>query len=177
MNPVFVQVSSYILSYVFVTAALHKWRGRARFEGILQNYRVLPRFAVRPAAVLLPPLEFALGVALFPGGGLAAWPAAALLILYSAAIALNLLRGRRSIDCGCGGTEHGQTLSEWLLLRNAILIVFATLAAVPMSARSLAWYEWIIVLFASGAGCLFYHTGNLLLVNRDLLRNLRLNNG
>jgi hypothetical protein len=40
--------------------------------------------------------------------------------VYSVAIAINLMRGRDRIDCGCGGL--GQELSWFLVGRNLLLI-------------------------------------------------------
>ena len=44
---------------------------------------------------------------------------AALLLAYAAVMAINLVRGRRFIDCGCGGAA--QPLSLGLVLRNVVL--------------------------------------------------------
>ncbi|WP_289141256.1 MauE/DoxX family redox-associated membrane protein [uncultured Brevibacillus sp.] len=45
-----------------------------------------------------------------------------LLILYSVAIAINLLRGRRDISCGCGGVAGNHPISWLLVLRNLLLM-------------------------------------------------------
>jgi hypothetical protein len=53
----------------------------------------------------------------------AAGLAAVLLLAYAGVIALNLARGRTTIDCGCGG--GGQGISSWHVLRNLVLVLFA----------------------------------------------------
>lgn len=179
MNPLIALGSSLILAYVFITAARHKWRTPGEFADILQNYQVLPGPAVHPASRLLPVLECATGLALLVPAAMrqAADVAAALLLIYSAAITLNLVRGRRRIDCGCGGTALRQTLSEWLLARNAILIGLAVAAASSAPEGEMGWHAWTIAALAAATACLFYETGNQLLANRDRLRSLELNGG
>ena len=54
--------------------------------------------------------------------------AASLLILFAVAMAINIRRGRRHIDCGCFQSALKQTLSWILVARNAAL---ALLLAVP----------------------------------------------
>ena len=55
--------------------------------------------------------------------------AIALFIVFGAAIAINLLRGRRKISCGCFASEDEEEISWWLVARNAGLILIAMLAA------------------------------------------------
>jgi hypothetical protein len=61
------------------------------------------------------------------------WPeesAAILLVLFAAAMAINIWRGRPHIDCGCFQSALKQTLSWTLVARNAGL---ALLLAVPVA--------------------------------------------
>ena len=53
---------------------------------------------------------------------LAAGIAALLLGLYAAGIVVNLRRGRRHIDCGCGVGSRAQPISAGLVVRNTVLI-------------------------------------------------------
>ena len=50
-----------------------------------------------------------------------------LLAIYTGAIASNLARGRREIDCGCFASSARVPLSPWLIARNLILIAAAAL--------------------------------------------------
>ena len=118
-----------LTALVFLSAALGKVRHRLAFQGVVTNYRLLPSIAVPGFAWLLPLLEAAAAVALLFAA--APWPeaiAATLLILFSAAMAINIRRGRRHIDCGCFQSSLKQTLSWILVARNAGL---AVLLAVP----------------------------------------------
>jgi len=131
------------LAAVFAAAASHKLRRPSAFAATLREYQILPD-AVTPAFVPL----LALGEALIACGllvpataALAGRAAAAMLLLYSGAIALNLARGRRDIDCGCLGPTRREPLSGGLLVRNALLLVGALLLALPVAGRTLGWVD------------------------------------
>jgi hypothetical protein len=118
-----------LVALVFLTAAIGKVRHRLVFQGVVANYRLLPELAVPAFALALPPVEIAIAAALLFAPS--SWPvvcAAALLILFAVAMASNILRGRRHIDCGCFQSALKQTLSWILVARNVGL---ALLLAVP----------------------------------------------
>jgi uncharacterized membrane protein YphA (DoxX/SURF4 family) len=125
-----------LLALVFLTAALGKVRHRLAFQGVVANYRLIPDFAVPAFALLLPLVEAAVA-----GGLLVAspsWPevsAAILLMLFAAAMGINIWRGRRHIDCGCFQSALKQTLSWTLVARNTgLALLLALPAAVPEGA-------------------------------------------
>ncbi|MNC29727.1 Methylamine utilization protein MauE [compost metagenome] len=61
-----------------------------------------------------------------------------LLLLYSLAITINLLRGKRDLSCGCGGLVGNHKLSWWLVFRNLVLILIViSLLFLPESLISL----------------------------------------
>ncbi len=114
------------LAALLAAAGIGKLRDRRRFDGTVLDYRLLPpRLALRLAAPL-PWVELALGVGLLAGVRQAGQAAALLFGIYGAAMAVNLARGRRLIDCGCG--DEPQRLNGWLVLRNALLAAAALLA-------------------------------------------------
>ena len=142
IDPLFTLAAQWALGLLLLGAAWHKLRGWQVFPAIVDDYRLLPGFLIRPAAMLLVPLEALLGSAwlLAPYPLRLAGLTAALLGLYAAAIAINLLRGRRRIDCGCHvGLNHAADagLSWWLVLRNGGLAALAFLPALPQSGREL----------------------------------------
>ena len=175
IDPVVQIVSALVLSCVFVTAGFHKCQAPAEFATTLRNYKILPEALIRQCVYLLPVAEIMTGVALLiPAvARLAAVAAGALLIAYMLAIGVNLLRGRRNIDCGCGGPQQKQTISEWMIARNGLLLFLAALAGASVQPRPLLWFDWTVIVLAVVTGCLFYHIINQLLVNKDLLRALR----
>lgn len=132
---------------VFVLAAVQKSRHWRIFSGVVANYRLLPNVLVNPVAMLLPPVEMAVGLVLLsaqfrPFGALAAL---ALLGLFAAAMAINLTRGRSQIDCGCGHSILKQDLRWVLVVRNAGLaalllpsLVFTGTVSMPMAFSGVA---------------------------------------
>jgi hypothetical protein len=142
IDPLFTLAAQWALGLLLLGAAWHKLRGWQVFPAIVDDYRLLPGFLIRPAAMLLVPLEALLGSAwlLAPYQLLLSGLTAALLGLYAAAIAINLLRGRRHIDCGCSfglSQAAAAELSWWLVLRNGALAALAFLPALPQSGREL----------------------------------------
>ena len=138
------------LGLLFAVAAWHKLRDPRYFTATLAEYRLLPpRFAPAAAAcVILAELSVV--------GALASWPAtgatggAALLAVYGTAIAVNLARGRRHIDCGCAGPAARREIGGWLVARNALVAGVALAAGlVPVAPRSLVWLDACTIVAAT----------------------------
>lgn len=132
--------ASYFLVMLFAAAALHKLLDSAAFVRVVADYRVMPAVFAGPVAMLVIVAELAIAVALMTEGlhlpGAVA--AAALLLVYGAGMAINLARGRRSIDCGCALGRSAGGLSHGLVLRNMALTGLAIALAVagPVSSAS-----------------------------------------
>lgn len=174
-DPAITIISALVLSYIFVLAGLHKFQNLSEFRGTLENYQLFSERLLLPLSLLVPTLEIAagLGLLILPGAGLAAMTVGLLLSLYIFAIAINLLRKRRDIDCGCLGPLQKQTLSEWLIVRNVLLLGLVYFVMDSGGQRQLQWFDWLVIMLATVAGCLFYNIGNQLLVNKDKLKLLR----
>lgn len=159
---------SWALAGILLHAVLHKARNYLAFRGILTQYRLLPESLVPVAAPLVIAAEATAGLALLAPAAVlpraaAALMAALLLCVYSGAIAVNLLRGRRSIDCGCGGQPT--PLSGWLLTRNALLLGLAWAATAPPCATTTPGAYLMAAATAVFLWCV-YASGNQLLANR-----------
>jgi Methylamine utilisation protein MauE len=128
------------VALILFAAAWHKFSEPDVFAGALDAYQLLPGAGVVPVARLLPFVEVAIGIiVLIPvtrSLGLIAF--AGLISIYGLAIAINLLRGRHQIDCGCGGDVH--LLSWGLVVRNGLLACVALAMSGPSVARP---YEWL----------------------------------
>jgi uncharacterized membrane protein YphA (DoxX/SURF4 family) len=110
---------------IFLSAAVGKMRFWTVFEGVVANYRLLPRALIPAVAYALPPLEALIGACLLLGVA-APWAplaAAVLLGVFAIAMTVNLLRGRSHIDCGCFQGALKQTLRWPLVARNAVLML------------------------------------------------------
>lgn len=143
---------SMAVGLVFVQAALAKLRHRELLTGVVANYRLLPAAMIGPVAMLLPPVELLLGIALLLGGHwLAATGAMTLLLLFAAAMAINIGRGRSQIDCGCGRSQLRQPLSWLLVGRNLALSAVLLPRLLPTPATTPApTFADLTVAFAGG---------------------------
>lgn len=122
---------------VFLTAGWAKARHRPLLEGVIANYRILPRPLVAPAATVLPYAELTIGAALIAGlGVLPALAAIAMLLIFAAAMAVNVRRGRTHIDCGCGASGLRQPLGWPMVARNIALASLLAPRLLPAPALS-----------------------------------------
>ena len=132
---------------LLVQAALPKWSSAAEFRAVLANYRVVPAPLVGAVARLVPALETVTAMLLLPGVT-RAWADAAgvtLLLAYAGAIAINLRRGRRDLDCGCAGFAARRRIAAWMAWRNVALAAILAVAGLPWAPRPLAWTDAITV--------------------------------
>lgn len=152
---------------LFATAAWHKLRAPAAFGAALSAHRLLPARLVRPFAQWLPLLELALaGLLLVPATApVAAIPASLLMVLYGAVIAINLLRGRRDLDCGCGGPGGERPLSWGLVVRNLALASGLGALVLPVSARPLGSLDAVHALLTLATAALLYSAVDVALAN------------
>lgn len=160
------------LALLFASGALAKLRDLRGFADAVAGYRLLPAALAAPAAAAFVAAELALAAALFvPALRVSAsLGVAGVLLLYGFAIAVNLARGRRDIDCGCGGLSGRQTLSEALVLRNALLASAALASALPVAPRALGWLDALTVFGAVASASLLYAAANGLLARPALPR-------
>ncbi len=123
---------------VFLSAATGKLRHLSILPGVVANYRLLPPALVLPVAYLLPVVEGLVGAALLAGAGPPAAEicAISLLLMFAVAMAVNLMRGRRHIDCGCFQGALRQPLRWALVARNAVMALLLGAAAGPAAADS-----------------------------------------
>lgn len=153
---------------LFAVAGAHKLRERAEFAETLAGYQVLPARLVSAASLLVPILECLMAAGLLvlvPSiRERASLAAATLLVVYAAAMGVNLLRGRRQLACGCLGPRGGGVISAALVARN-ILVALALAAAggIRWSARPVGWLDVGTVLAAVCAMALLYSAVNGLL--------------
>jgi uncharacterized membrane protein YphA (DoxX/SURF4 family) len=112
----------FVLAAIFLCAGAVKLSRRAEFETALRKYKVLPPRLVHFGAIAVPICELVLGGALALGvlTRAVSFALATLLLLFSAIVASNLLRGR-SFDCGCGVTLVQRTISWSLVVQDITL--------------------------------------------------------
>jgi len=144
IDPVPATILTLSLAALWIAAGLHKLGDLEAFERSLEAYDIAPRAMLPLLGRFLPILELALaaGLAATPARPAAAALGALLLLGYGAAIAFNLHRGRRDLDCGCMGFGTRSQISPTLVWRNAILAL-ASLSAglLPRAARPSSWID------------------------------------
>lgn len=111
------------LAFVFALSVNHKLRDYGRFRASLAAYQLVPERLLSLFAPLVILLELTAIVAILLPTGPGVSVAFALLLVYTLALTVNLLRGNTSIDCGCG--DAPTPISGWLLLRNGALLLLA----------------------------------------------------
>jgi hypothetical protein len=165
VDPVIAVTLRCLLTLLFAAAAWHKLADLTAFRIVLYDYRVLPPAWVTPATALVIVVELALAAALpwAASAPVAAPIAMALLAAYAIAIGINLARGRRTLECGCAPSAYRQPLSEWLLLRNAVLMGVAWLTWLPVSPRAWAGVDWLTVTGAVVSGAMTWAAAQRLL--------------
>lgn len=149
MDPVVSIVLHACLAWLFASALLHKLRDLPRFVAIVEDYEIAPRGLAAPLACAVAAGEGGAAIAFAVGGAFAPVVGLTLIAAYSLAVGVNLARGRRDIDCGCGGPS-GHRIGPALLLRNALLALAALLALVPPTGRALGALDFATVGFAVG---------------------------
>jgi uncharacterized membrane protein len=174
MDPALTWMLAVALAILFAASAVMKFADVGQFAAALDDYRVLPSWMVALAAWMIPPVECvaAIGLLLPALRPAACLLIATLLVIFTAAIAINLVRGRREIDCGCFGPAIRQTLSGWLIVRNAILLAAAAAVAMPASIRPLEPIDFVTIAFGAITLMLLYVSMNYLLANAPHLRAL-----
>jgi uncharacterized membrane protein YphA (DoxX/SURF4 family) len=119
------------IAIVLIIAASGKIIRRREFIEIIRNYGLLPAGLATVVGHFILIVEPIIALSLL-SGLLIPWSAIAatlLFITFASAIAINLLRGRREISCGCFSINGNQALSWILVMRNIGLAALACCSA------------------------------------------------
>lgn len=113
------------LGSVFIVASADKIYNPAGFAQAVYNYQILPDVLVNLTALILPWLEFILGILLIGGLWLpgAVTLANGLLMTFFGALLFNVARGL-DVHCGCFSTgTDGAPATAWSLIRDAAFLL------------------------------------------------------
>lgn len=175
LDPTLPHIAAALLAIVFLGGAWQKLRDLDGLSAAIEQYRLMPSALAASAARALVAAELAAGLLLLPvpTRGVGAALSALLLAAVTLAVAINLLRGRSAIDCGCGGPEGGQHLSWGLVLRNALLGLAAGTAVAAETPREPVWLDGLTVVAGTLALYGLYAAANQLMANRPRLLKLK----
>lgn len=170
LDPLILKLVSIGFGLLLLLAAVHKLTLIQKFRATLSAYELLPGALIAPVSISVPIIEALLGAAwlLAIQPVFVALASAVLLASYTSAIAINLLRGRIHIDCGCSmGRSAGrdQQLSWGLVVRNCLLIIAALTATLPASERAVGLVDYVTLFAGLLAIVLLYDAANQLLNN------------
>lgn len=157
-DPIIVLALRIGLALLLLSSAWHKLRDPDAFRSAVSGYAVLPLRLVSSVAHLFIAIEIVCGIGLLlpVAAAPAARGTAGILVLYSIAIVINLARGRRRIDCGCGGPAGALPLSPALVVRNTIVIGLACVAGLPTSPRVMGAMDILVIACAVSTFAVLY---------------------
>ncbi|HUA26065.1 MAG TPA: MauE/DoxX family redox-associated membrane protein [Steroidobacteraceae bacterium] len=159
---------------VFAAAVAGKIRHRHELAGVVANYRLLPEPLAASAAWMIVGLECLVVLSLVSGVRLVAGATLAIVLLvgFALAMAINLARGRREIDCGCFQSGLRQRLSMALVARNILLAALLTPLLAARAPGTVA-LQWVDGLGAGVAAYALYQVLGELITLRHLSAELR----
>jgi uncharacterized membrane protein YphA (DoxX/SURF4 family) len=161
-------------SYLFLFSGWHKLCELNAFTRSISDYELAPASWSPALARGLMVTEFALGLGLLIA--LTRTPAlilsVALLSVYTLAIAINIFRGRRDLNCGCSGPGGEQPIGDWLLGRNLLIIALGIFSMTVLVDQHQA-VLWQLTLPGAVITILLYHIFNQLHANRTLLLRIK----
>jgi hypothetical protein len=166
IDPAITWTASLMLVAIFAASAIMKFADLDEFRVALENYRIIP--AAAPMLMILIPIAeiaSAVGIAIPATRVDGAALLLALIVIFSAAVAINLLRGRVYIDCGCFGPALRQKISWWIVARNAMLAILTMLSMIAPIARPLEALDAVTIALGAAAMAILYATANFLLAN------------
>jgi len=158
MDPAIAALIVACIALLFAGAALHKLRDLRRFDEIFTAYGLFPWAARCRLSRAVPLLEalVAGGLLLDAARLMAAGVGVLLLLAYAGAIAVNLLRGRRELACGCGGPDDRRPIAAWMVGRNILCAALLLPVMLPWSARPLVPTDLVTILGGTAACAVAY---------------------
>ena len=164
-NALVICVISWLIAGIFAQAVKHKLLDWPRFRASFVAYRIVPEGLVTVVGRGLTVVELVLVCGLIFLQPAALWLAAGVLSVYASGIAVNVLRGRQQIDCGCG--DEPTPVSWLLVLRNITLVVMAIYASILAAASfELSVLSALIALGLMVIAFVLYSAIEQLLANR-----------
>ena len=121
--------STIVLSLAFLVAGVSKLRDLPGFIRVARSYQILPDLPTKAFAPALPFVEVTLGLSFLVGLALPITATASVILLsiFTAAILINIRRGRKDIPCACFGSLSKAQIGWFSVARNTVLVTFGAL--------------------------------------------------
>lgn len=116
-----------------MVAGLHKLRKPAYYRELLSSWLPPGMPGVASLVYLVAVVEGVIALMLIipAGHAVGLMCSATLLVVYAMFMAMQLVQGRRNLQCGCAGPLSDLIISPALLIRNLLCAALALLALVP----------------------------------------------
>lgn len=173
LDPVIAMAMRLSLALLFAATARSKLLGIAEFRATLANYRIVPGWMIAWVAWAFIVSETLVFLALLVAPTLGALGAVILLAVYTAALAINILRGRTEFSCGCGGPRE-RPIGVDLLLRNALLMIAGGSVAIPTAVRALSTMDYLTTAACVAAVSLLWLAAGELATSAQHVRSIRM---
>lgn len=155
---------AWFFAWLFARAACHKALSPGYYRTITSRYAGAAGIAlVWPLALAEAATALALLVPQWRLAGLAC--AIALLLLYAGLMALQILRGKAAMECGCSGPGSPLQVSWVLVLRNGICAGLALLAMSSAGSAVSGWWATLVSVTLAVGAALAYLAGEAIIAN------------
>lgn len=164
-------VVCWLLGAIFTLALRHKVTAWPRFKAAFGAYQIVAERYVGLVAGGLVVAESVTLISLLLLRPVGLLLAAGLLTTYGVAIAVNVRRGRRQIDCGCGDEP---TPVSWTLVARNMLLISLSLGAYILQpvGYSLSWGVAVVAFAAAMVAFGIYSAVEQLIANRGRYERL-----
>lgn len=165
-DPALTVLATLFIGLILAVSAISKLRHADEFQGVVDNYRLLPGVLVAPVARLLPWVELLCAIALMVPSLriVAAWVAVALFVMFALALAINVGKGRTHIDCGCVRRPTSRSRIGMFHVLRALSLAgvstFIALSSLEVANVSLA--SWLIGVAAAALLAMIYMAADVM---------------
>ncbi|MCM3444138.1 MauE/DoxX family redox-associated membrane protein (plasmid) [Metabacillus halosaccharovorans] len=124
-----IYITRIILGIVFLSTGIYKFKNVNEHFLALKQYKLIPTKWIQVFGYTGMITEVVIGLVLIFGifVEVAAITSILLLFVFSLVISINIIKGRDTINCGCGGVLGNHTISWAIVIRNCFLILMCLL--------------------------------------------------
>jgi len=158
MDPLITLTFKVFLAAVLSIGAIKKYTDPDQFRGAMSSLVSAGPFVSVVLVFSVPAIELLVAIALMVPvvSDYAVFAAIGLLLAYTGVLAAAFISGNRDFDCGCSWGAKPAPAKPIMLLRNALLLCVAAIAAMPEIVRTFTWTDGMNTLFGVVAMLVLY---------------------